>query len=258
MKNKKHTLPVSEVFYSLQGEGKTIGVPSVFVRLSGCNLLCGGNGTQRDGELHDGATWRCDTIEVWTNGTETLFDNILNQEQLKHLKNGAHLIITGGEPMLYQERILDFIEWLDHTLFFDQNTKKFKDQEFFVEIETNGTIMPSPEFLTEINQFNISPKLANSGMPLNRRCKENVITAFEDSEVNLQYKFVVSSDSDWKEIQQDYLHLIRRENIYLMPAGSSQDELSATYPIVADMCKNYDLKFSPRLHVDIWNQKTGV
>jgi len=59
---------ISEHFYSLQGEGKTMGVPAIFVRLQACNLLCGGYGTQKDGKLHDGATWRCDTLDVWTKG----------------------------------------------------------------------------------------------------------------------------------------------------------------------------------------------
>ena len=63
-----NTLPIAETFYSIQGEGITTGYPSVFVRLAGCNLMCGGQGTQFDGELHDGATWRCDTIEVWMKG----------------------------------------------------------------------------------------------------------------------------------------------------------------------------------------------
>jgi hypothetical protein len=58
-------LAISEVFYSIQGEGITTGTPSVFVRLGGCNLMCGGMGTQFDNELHNGASWRCDTIEVW-------------------------------------------------------------------------------------------------------------------------------------------------------------------------------------------------
>ena len=64
-----HKLAISEVFYSIQGEGKTVGIPSVFVRLGGCNLMCGGMGTQFDGELHNGAEFRCDTIEVWMKAT---------------------------------------------------------------------------------------------------------------------------------------------------------------------------------------------
>ena len=61
-------LIVSEYFYSIQGEGKTMGVPSVFIRLTACNLMCGGRGTEKDFKLHNGATWRCDSIEVWRKG----------------------------------------------------------------------------------------------------------------------------------------------------------------------------------------------
>lgn len=258
MKKNENTLPVSEVFYSIQGEGKSVGVPSIFVRLSGCNLMCGGNGTQRDGELHDGATWRCDTIEVWTKGTATPFEDILTQNQLERLRDGAHIIFTGGEPMLYQDKILDYIEWLDHTLYFDQNTKQFKNDMFFIECETNGTVMPSDEFLNEINQFNVSPKLANSGMPLKRRCKPDVLKALDKTENDIQYKFVLSQGSDLEEVNNDFLPHITRDRVYLMPAGSTQDELAETYPIVAELCKYNNFKFTPRLHVDIWNQKTGV
>ena len=61
---KSIKLAISEIFFSIQGEGKTVGIPSVFVRLGGCNLICGGEGTQNDKKLHNNAKWRCDTIEI--------------------------------------------------------------------------------------------------------------------------------------------------------------------------------------------------
>lgn len=257
MKNNK-TLPISEVFYSIQGEGKTTGHPSVFVRLTGCNLMCGGYGTQKDGQLYDGATWRCDSIEVWTKGTEKKYEDILTDNQLERLRSGANLIITGGEPMLYQSRILGFIDYLDEVLYYNNNSKPFEQEKFFVEVETNGTVMPSKTFLEQIDQFNVSPKLSNSGMATNKRCKPDALTAIDNEANDVQYKFVISSQKDLIEMERDFLPHISRNKICLMPAGSTQEELSVTYPLVAELCKYYNYKFSQRLHIDIWNQKTGV
>ena len=75
-------LAISEVFYSIQGEGKTVGIPSVFVRLGGCNLMCGGMGTQFDGELHNGAEFRCDTVEVWMQAQSKEVEEVLCDEML--------------------------------------------------------------------------------------------------------------------------------------------------------------------------------
>ena len=83
-------LAVSEVFYSIQGEGPTTGYPAVFVRLGGCNLMCGGEGTQKDKELHDGATWRCDTIEVWMKSRAKEFKDILPINCIEAIKQGAN------------------------------------------------------------------------------------------------------------------------------------------------------------------------
>ena len=109
----KDKLAISEVFYSIQGEGKTVGVPSVFVRLGGCNLICGGMGTQFDGELHNDAEWRCDSIEVWMKAQSKEIKDILPSDCVKAIENGAHIILTGGEPMIQQkglEALINFIK----------------------------------------------------------------------------------------------------------------------------------------------------
>ena len=106
-------LAVSEYFYSLQGEGRTMGIPAIFLRLTGCNLMCGGYGVEKDGILRDDATWVCDTIAVWIKGTTYSFPEliVLLNSQLDfvaRLKKGVHLVITGGEPLLQQKRIVAF------------------------------------------------------------------------------------------------------------------------------------------------------
>jgi 7-carboxy-7-deazaguanine synthase len=102
-------LAVSEVFYSIQGEGKTVGIPSVFVRLGGCNLMCGGMGTQFDGELHNGAEFRCDTVEVWMKATSKELHEILPQDCVEAIRNGAHVILTGGEPTMQQAGLYELL-----------------------------------------------------------------------------------------------------------------------------------------------------
>jgi len=238
-------LAVSEVFYSIQGEGKTTGIPAVFVRLAGCNLMCGGKGTEKDGNLHDGATWRCDSIEVWIKGKSKPYEDILPEDCKEAIKNGAHVIITGGEPMLQQKNIVGFIEYLETLHPFP-----------YVEIETNGTIMPSQDMFELVSQWNVSPKLANSGMEKRDRINVDVLEAITDWDC--QFKFVVSNVSDWEEIKKDFLPYLDKSYITLMPAGSNQEELLTTKELVAEICKQNYIRLTNRIHIEIWNKKTGV
>lgn len=239
-------LPISEVFYSIQGEGSTMGIPSVFMRLGGCNLMCGGMGTQNDKDLHNRATWRCDTIEVWMKSKRKNFEDILSIENIDHLKNRSHLIITGGEPLLHQAEIIQYLNWFYETYCFLP----------YVEIETNGTISPFHELNGLVAQYNCSPKLSNSGNAKNIFFNQNAIRAFDRKKTI--FKFVVSGLNDWDEIKELYLPLIRRDRVWLMPAGENQTLLNQNKQLVADLCKDNYLKYTTRLHIEIWNQKTGV
>jgi organic radical activating enzyme len=236
---------VSEVFYSLQGEGSTIGYPAVFVRLGGCNLLCGGHGTIASKKLHDGATWRCDTIEVWMKSTSKLVDDILLPNHHDAIKNGANVIITGGEPLLQMKGVEAFVYYL---------RRMYKD--VFIEIETNGTIVPTKYLIKEVNQFNCSPKLSNSGMSRDQYFNKDAIVHIDKAKSI--FKFVISSEKDYQEAFHNYFHLIDSRKIYLMPAGENQFQLAHTKNLVAEICKKDKLKFTNRLHIELWNQKTGV
>lgn len=239
-------LAISEVFYSIQGEGKTAGFPAVFVRLGGCNLMCGGMGTQFTGELMNGATFRCDTLEVWMNAQAKPIDEVLDDECIEALTDGANLIVTGGEPTMQQEAVVDLIQYV----------REFINPEVYVEIETNGTIMPSDALFREIDQWNVSPKLSNSGNSRNQTYQPEVIKGM--SRMNAVFKFVVTTDSEWEEIKADYMPIIKREQVWLMPSGEDQKLLAESAPNVAEICKRERLKYTSRLHIDIWNKKTGV
>ena len=239
-------LAVSEVFYSIQGEGKTVGIPSVFVRLGGCNLMCGGMGTQFDGELHNGAEFRCDTVEVWMKATSKELHEILPQDCETAIRNEAHIILTGGEPTMQQEALVEFIKYV----------KAYVNSNAYFEVETNGTIMPNEFLLEQIDLWNCSPKLRNSGMDNAMTYKPNVIK--ELNKKNTIFKFVVNSDKEWEEIERDYLPIVDREKIYLMPAGENQELLNENKQRVVELAKDKYLNFTTRLHIEIWNKKTGV
>ena len=243
---KKNKLAISEVFYSIQGEGKTMGIPSVFVRLGGCNLICGGMGTQIDKQLHNGATWRCDSIEVWMKSQSKYFEDILSNECITAIKNGAHIVLTGGEPMIQQFQLENFIKFIkDHI-----------NKDAFFEIETNGTIAPNEYLEKNINLFNCSPKLSNSGMDKSITFKQDVIKKLNNN--NTIFKFVIDSNKDWQEIKEIYLPIIDKRKIYLMPSGENQDLLNQNKLFVVNLAKENFLNFTSRLHIDIWDKKTGV
>lgn len=233
-------LRISEHFYSLQGEGKTMGIPSVFLRLTACNLMCDHK-------------WTCDTIEVWITGEQHTLEETLDlfekEGYQEELFKGAHLVITGGEPLLQQKEIVEFL-------------KAFYDRFFYLpytEIETNGTKLPSDELCKYINLFNVSPKLSNAGMNERRRIKPDVIKKFNLLE-NSIFKFVVADKEDWKELKEKYLTPfdIRKEKLWLMPAADNEDMLRTNSVYVAKICIANCINYSSRLQVEIWNQTTGV
>lgn len=236
MKQNAFTLIVAEVFYSVQGEGQTVGIPAVFLRLAGCNLLCKSD------------TWVCDTIEVWQKGRARIFEQVLNEEQVYRLANGAHLVITGGEPLIQEVAIIDYLNW-------------FREKHRFtptIEIETNGTIIPGKILLDKVDYWNVSPKLTNSGMPFNRRVNEAACTTIQTFGRNKIFKFVVSKEEDLAFDIDDEYKFIKKENIMLMPAGDSVENLADVRVVVVEICKNYGYRFSDRLHISLWNKKTGV
>lgn len=230
----KNSLVVAETFYSIQGEGQTMGVPAVFLRLGGCNLLCKGS-------------WICDTIEVWQKGKSTIFMQVLSEEYITKLKEGAHLVITGGEPLLQQTAIIEYIKWL-----WKQKVNPI------IEIETNGTIEPHYSLLQNlVSYWNVSPKLANSGMSYDSRVNEIALRKLQSAVGRTIFKFVINDREDFLEIDSDY-GFLDHDKLVLMPAGSTIAQLNRTREMVIELCKVMTTRYCDRLHVVAWNQATGV
>ena len=241
MQKEKILIPVSETFYSIQGEGQTMGVPAVFLRLGGCNLWC------------ESSCWRCDTIEVWTKSVAKPLEECLPPEDLMWLTlegNNAHLVITGGEPLLHQEKVVKLIQYLNEVC----------KKKIVVEIETNGTILPSKELLELVSYWNCSPKLSTSGEKntFEKRVNVDVLKLLSQQNEKTIFKFVVSEISETEEIKKDFLPHVLSSQIVLMPAGSTQEELNKTRQRVMAMCKLLSVRYSDRLHIVGWDKKTGV
>jgi organic radical activating enzyme len=224
-------LAVSEAFYSIQGEGASTGVPAVFLRLGGCNLLC------------KSEQWTCDTIDVWSKSKSTLFEEVLKDEWVEQLRAGAHLVVTGGEPLAHKN--------LSHFLFWFNLRNHFLP---FTEVETNGTIAPPPYLRALVHQWNCSPKLSTSGAGDKRLNVEALKSLIP---LNTYFKFVISCKQDAKEVFTDYSFLPKSRLIF-MPAGDTRDLLNKTRPLVAELCKENNIRYGDRLHIVLWDKKTGV
>ena len=230
-----------ELFHTLQGEGPSLGAPAVFLRLSLCNLHCQWCDTPY--------TWNWEKTP-WKHNDGTKFSKT---EQILELAPAEiapllsafpcdRLVLTGGEPLLQQEALVELIDLLDFT---------------FIEIETNGTQVPSPDLASRITAFNVSPKLSNSGIEESLRLKTEPLNFFSCSEKAI-FKFVVCSEADLTEIAALQSRFeIPSNRIFLMPEGRSPGELEARAHWLADICRDQGYRFTPRLHVLLWGDKRG-
>jgi len=234
-------LLVSERFVSLQGEGVSAGAPAVFLRLGNCNLSCN----------------YCDTPYTWD---ETRFDL---QTELSPLEinevaswiaaqNHGRLIVTGGEPLLQHARLTQLFASLDGLL------SAQGAQELTVEIETNGTVKPSPALLTRVNQWNVSPKLSFSGESSARRLKPDVLRCFA-ALPHAFFKFVVRSPSDVDEVEALIeCYDFERARVLLMPEAIEPLALRERSPQVAEWALGAGLRFSSRLHLELYGGRRGT
>jgi 7-carboxy-7-deazaguanine synthase len=227
---------LSELFYSIQGEGKLVGVPSVFVRASGCNLRC---------------TW-CDTpYASW----EPEGKDVSIAEIVEHVAgfNARHAVLTGGEPMIMPE----IVELCD----------ALKTRGMHITMETAATVYKE----ARIDLASLSPKLSNS-TPTEReggrfaraheqlRVNVPVIQRFIDASPEYQLKFVVSDEGDLAEIRTILQGLkgVRGEDVLLMPEGTDVRTLEDRAGWVSEVCKREGFRYCPRLHVALYGNRRGT
>lgn len=276
-------LLVSEKFYSIQGEGKTTGVPAYFIRLANCNLQCGSsikflNSIKKGlvipdpskpfvGDLEEAgeATWSCDSTAVWLKGNYVEFQEIIDDWMrlgiYDDIENGiVHIIWTGGEPTIlqHQQSIYNFNEYWKDMVSLEQDSP-FPKMSPFQEIETNGTNLLIDDLYGVINQVNCSPKLSNSGMSVKQRINPDVIRQF-NTFWDTQFKFVVSTEDDIIEMFNDFIIplAISLQDVVCMPALTSQKDFFERTKWIMEMAKKYKFIGMTRNHVAAWNELTGV
>jgi 7-carboxy-7-deazaguanine synthase len=225
---------ISEIFYSLQGEGVLVGTPSVFVRSSGCNLRC---------------VW-CDTpYTSWApEGDAWSVDEILSRVLAHHAR---HVVVTGGEPMMAPDIV--------------PLTEALRQAGLHITIETAGTVWAS----VACNLMSLSPKLANS-TPRARdggrwaatherlRYQPELLRRLMEA-YDYQMKFVVERAEDLAEIKMVVAETgAESERVVLMSEGTDVETLRARGLWIAEICKQEGYRYTPRLHVELWGARRGV
>lgn len=266
METKTATLSLSENFYSVQCEGASTGYPAYFIRLKGCNLMCGGKGGSL---MEEGkATWWCDSEAVWRQGKKTdievLIDDWVKEDILDWVLTGrVHLIWTGGEPTLpkHQKNIVECIDYLNNK-YYDKGYTTMNSHyqlPLYNEIETNGTQYIETDLFLKLNQINCSVKLANSGMSYQRRfCPASLKRIM--SHKNYWFKFVVSEEKDMEEIYDDFIRPLNipPSRVLMMPGLDKQENFHERTRFCLEMAKKYGYIGLSRLHISSWDQVTGV
>jgi 7-carboxy-7-deazaguanine synthase len=226
-------MKISEIFYSIQGEGILAGVPSVFVRLSGCNLRC---------------TW-CDT--PYTSWNPEGQDWMLGQT-LGNVRSysSTHVVVTGGEPMIADQIV--------------ELTQGLKEIDLHVTIETAGTVYKP----VACDLMSISPKLANS-TPHEREggkwAAQHDRLRFQPEalrklmgQYEYQLKFVMTAPEDLEEVETILQETnADRSRVVMMAEGTTPDVIACRARWLVDLCKRERFRYSPRLHIDLWGNQRG-
>ena len=278
-------IKVSELFYSVQGEGRYAGVPSVFLRTFGCNFTCGGFGMPK-GELSNErnlinakeyknyndlplVTTGCDSYASWDVNfkhlspklsTNAIAQAIVDLLPFKEWRD-EHLVITGGEPLLGWQRA--YPDLLNHSLM-----KSLKELTF----ETNGTQMLSKEFRQYLLDwtsnsrgysaltFSVSPKLSCSGEKREDAIKPEIIKNY--SQIGYTYlKFVVATEEDANEaleVTKLYREAGFTGPVYLMPIGGVESVYAMNNKRVAELALKNGLRYSDRMHIPLWGNGWGT
>ena len=226
---------INEVFLSIQGEGKLTGVPSVFVRTSGCNLRC---------------HWCDSPTTSWNPTGETLSVDALLARITDY--TARHVVLTGGEPM-----IADGIERLCSCL---------REEGHHVTLETAGTIWKD----VACDLASISPKLSNS-TPWTRE-GGRYAAAHEANRINLsvirrlmeggdhQLKFVVDEPADLSEVDEllDRIEIAEPSNVLLMPQGITSAALAERAVWIVEHCKKRGFRYCPRMQIELFGHTPGT
>lgn len=196
-------------------------------------------------------THNCDTAEVWKKGEVLSFAELKTLFRVKgylaHFNTDAHLVVTGGDPLIQQESLAEFLIALRSIC-----------QLNHVEIETEGVIMPEAVLATQVELWNVSPKLANSGMGKSLRYHPEVLR-FHNWYTNAIFKFPVATSSDVSEVKSicEDCH-IPRSKVYLMPICANRLQFETWAAKVAKVALDHNYHFSPRMHLTIWDKSVGV
>ena len=279
-------IKVAELFYSIQGEGRYMGVPSVFLRTFGCNFKCQGFGMPR-GELSNEAenvnpdlyseykslplvSTGCDSYASWDPrfkhlspllSTDSIADAIVDTLPYKEWRD-EHLVITGGEPLLGWQKA--YPDLLDHP-----KMAGLKEITF----ETNGTMrltsafkeylikwqMPTMEFNREIT-FSVSAKLPCSGEPWDDAIKPEVVCDYENYGT-VYLKFVIATEQDFADAEcaiAAYRKAGFTGHVYLMPVGGVESVYALNNRAVADIAMRNGLRYSDRLQVPLFKNEWGT
>ena len=241
-----------EIFYTLQGEGISIGLPTIFIRTSTCNLHC---------------VW-CDTFYTWNfEGTkfqkehkdmpkvkkEDFMMDMTVDEVMKAIfianPNCTNLVFTGGEPMIQQKAWIELMKTLRQW--------NFTPPTWHFQVETNATMPIAPEFLELIDQINCSPKLESSGNEIYLR-KTKAFQQYVDTP-KATFKYVIVEPNDLQEVLELVKEFnIPNERVILMPEGRNPQELKERSVWLAEIAKENMFRFTPRMHVDLWGAKRAV
>ncbi|MDQ3021377.1 MAG: 7-carboxy-7-deazaguanine synthase QueE [Bacteroidota bacterium] len=243
-------MKISELFYSIQGEGKRIGSPSFFIRTNYCNLRC----KFSSGNLCDTAytSWFPDDEK---NLGEVEINFIIDEYKKV---NCLDTVISGGEPTIYLHELETLCRELKKT-----------NKNIFITVESNGTAVG--DFVKYVDLMSISPKLKSS-VPYNteyekmhEKARINLeslrkYNSFKNEDtIDIQWKFVFTSVNDIAEIKILQKEIgFKDEDVYLMPEGITQEDLVSNRLSTIEACKKYNFNYTDRIHILVWGNKRGT